>query len=202
MTPTESTSQGLADRATAEFRAYQEGDEAALLRLVALLNPLLWHVARGCGLDADAAEDVVQETWVALWKGAERIHSPQAVLQWLLVTTRRRALTVAARTRRQAEPTDAAQLLETRADESPGPEEEALGRDGGQVLWRHYGALSQRCQALLRVIAQGGRPDYATLAAALGMPVGSIGPTRGRCLAKLRVALESDPRWSGGRSEG
>lgn len=200
MMPTESAALGLADRAAAEFLAYREGDAAAFGRLTALLNPLLWHLARGCGLDTNAAEDVVQESWVALWKSADRIQSPQAVLQWLLTTTRRRALTIASRTRRQAEPADAERLLETRADEGPGPEDEALAREGSQILWRHYHALPERCQFLLRVVAQGGRPDYTVIAAALGMPVGSIGPTRGRCLAKLRAALESDPRWSEGAS--
>ncbi|MDT4934546.1 MAG: hypothetical protein QOK11_2438, partial [Pseudonocardiales bacterium] len=46
-----------------------------------------------------------------------------------------------------------------------------------------------------RVIAFADRPDYAAVAKSLGMPVGSIGPTRGRCLAKLRLQLDSDPGW-------
>jgi hypothetical protein len=45
------------------------------------------------------------------------------------------------------------------------------------------------------VIAFAERPDYAALSEALGMPVGSIGPTRGRCLAKLRSLLTADPEW-------
>ena len=56
--------------------------------------------------------------------------------------------------------------------------------------------LPERCQTLLRVIAFAAKPDYAQIARALGMPVGSIGPTRGRCLAKLRLALAADPRWA------
>ena len=68
--------------------------------------------------------------------------------------------------------------------------------DLNRRLWTHIHALSPRCQALLRVIAYSTRPDYATISAALGMPVGSIGPTRGRCLATLRRSLASDPAWS------
>ena len=56
--------------------------------------------------------------------------------------------------------------------------------------------MSERCQALLRIIAFVDRPDYVAVSQALGMPVGSIGPTRGRCLAKLRAALSGDPTWS------
>ena len=62
-------------------------------------------------------------------------------------------------------------------------------------LWRHIAGLPERCRTLLRVIAFADRPDYAELARALGMPQGSIGPTRGRCLAKLRLALAQDPNW-------
>ena len=62
-------------------------------------------------------------------------------------------------------------------------------------LWQHIEGLPERCRALLRVIAFADRPDYAELAQALGMPQGSIGPTRGRCLAKLRLALAQDPSW-------
>ena len=65
-------------------------------------------------------------------------------------------------------------------------------------LWEHVKALPERCRQLLSVIAFADRPDYARLAEALGMPVGSIGPTRGRCLAKLRDVLTGDPRWGEG----
>ena len=68
--------------------------------------------------------------------------------------------------------------------------------DTARVLWLHVKELNPRCQALLRVVAFATKPDYAAISAALGMPVGSIGPTRGRCLATLRTALSNDPRWS------
>jgi DNA-directed RNA polymerase specialized sigma24 family protein len=76
-----------------------------------------------------------------------------------------------------------------------GPESAALASVEGRVLWRHIESLSERCKSLLRVVAFSDRPDYATVAQALGMPVGSIGPTRGRCLAKLRLLLDADPHW-------
>jgi hypothetical protein len=56
--------------------------------------------------------------------------------------------------------------------------------------------LPDRCRRLLGLVALVDRPDYTVVSRALGMPVGSIGPTRGRCLAKLRLALSSDPAWS------
>jgi DNA-directed RNA polymerase specialized sigma24 family protein len=75
------------------------------------------------------------------------------------------------------------------------PEERVLQDDGDSRLWQHIARLPERCRALLRVIAFADRPDYAAVAQSLGMPVGSIGPTRGRCLAKLRRQLATDPSW-------
>ena len=63
------------------------------------------------------------------------------------------------------------------------------------MLWAAIGQLPARCQQLLRIVAFAPRPDYAAVAHALGMPVGIIGPTRGRCLAKLRALLADDPAW-------
>jgi DNA-directed RNA polymerase specialized sigma24 family protein len=112
------------------------------------------------------------------------------VLQWLLVAARRESWRVVKRVER-AEPKEIEdddvvvaprELPEERADED-------------NRLWAHIAQLPERCQALLRVIAFADRPDYAAVAKALGMPIGSIGPTRGRCLAKLRLQLANDPSW-------
>ena len=65
----------------------------------------------------------------------------------------------------------------------------ACEHDEGDRLWAAVDGLPERCRRLLRIVAFENRPDYRELATELGMPVGSIGPTRGRCLAKLRVAL-------------
>jgi RNA polymerase sigma factor (sigma-70 family) len=183
----------LASRAAALFSAFRVGDEARMADLVALLTPILWHTARAQRLDRGSAEDVVQTTWLALVKHADSITDPQAVLQWLIVSTRREAWRVAKREDR-AEPRD------FEPDEVVGhpddlPEASVMRNDGDGRLWLHIAKLSERCQALLRVIAFSDRPDYAAVAKALGMPVGSIGPTRGRCLAKLRIQLTNDPAW-------
>ena len=71
--------------------------------------------------------------------------------------------------------------------------------DQRRALWTAIRQLSPRCQELLRITAFVPRPDYAAVAAELGMRVGSVGPTRGRCLAKLRAlllanGLEENPR--------
>ena len=85
--------------------------------------------------------------------------------------------------------------LESAPDPGPLPGERLLSDERDTALWQHFQRLPDRCRTLLRILAQAGRPDYAAVAEALGMPIGSIGPTRGRCLAKLREMLLADPGW-------
>jgi RNA polymerase sigma factor (sigma-70 family) len=194
MIDTGSVPETLASRAANLFRSYRDGDQACMGDLVALLTPILWHTARAQRIDRESAEDVVQSSWLALVRGAERISDPQAVLQWLIVTTKREAWRVAKR----ADRVEVRELEDVDAPAPPGelPEVSVLRHDDDQRLWQHVARLSERCQALLRVIAFADRPDYGDIAKALGMPIGSIGPTRGRCLAKLRLQLAGDASWS------
>lgn len=183
----------LASRAADLFRAFRDGDQATIAELVTLVTPILWHTARAQRLDRQSAEDVVQSSWLALVRNAGSITDPQAVLQWLIVCTRREAWRVVKRI-------DRSEPRELEPDEAVSPvhelpEEQVLRSDSDSRLWQHIAQLPQRCQALLRVIAFADRPDYAAVARSLGMPVGSIGPTRGRCLAKLRQQLSTDPEW-------
>jgi RNA polymerase sigma factor (sigma-70 family) len=183
----------LASRAARLFAEFRDGDEAKMAELVGLLTPILWHTVRAQRLDRESAEDVLQSVWLALVRSAEPINDTQAVLQWLIVAARREAWRVVKREDR-VEPRD----FEDDDFVAPalgGPEELALRSDGDSRLWQHIARLPERCQALLRVIAFADRPDYAAVAKSLGMPVGSIGPTRGRCLAKLRDQLANDPGW-------
>lgn len=191
--------ESLAVRSARLFVAYRQGDEATMVDLVHLLTPLLWHTARAARLDAASAEDVVQNVWLALVRHADSISEPLALLQWLVVSTKRESWRVS-RAAARVRPEDLDTLEPTgpaagEAGTTTSVEDEVVGHDSDSRLWRHIAGLPERCRALLRVIAFADRPDYAQLAQALGMPQGSIGPTRGRCLAKLRLALSADPTW-------
>ncbi len=184
----------LTDKAAAAFSAYREGDHQHMGRLVDLLTPLLWQTARAQGLSPTAAEDVSQTAWLRLIDHADAIEQPRAVLSWMVTTVRReswRQHKVAGR-----DSTDLDALPEPSSRE-PGPEQEVVLGERQRVLWAHVQHLTERCQHLLRVIAFSDRPDYAAIAASLNMPVGSIGPTRGRCLHSLRASLAEDPEWFG-----
>jgi len=170
--------------------AAREGNTEALGAIVTELSPLLWHIARAAGLSSGDAEDVVQTAWMRLVTHLDSVHDSAALTGWLVTTTRREAWRVRATERRQL-PTDREAFAEL-PDRGPGSEEQVILDEQRQALWVAIGRLSARCQELLRVIAFAPRPDYAVVAAGLGMPIGSIGPTRGRCLAKLRALLGSN----------
>ena len=176
--------------AAADFAAYRAGDRDGLDRLVHRLTPVLWHVVRAYGLDAATAEDVVQSTWLALMRNADRVSDPQAVGRWLTVTARREAWRVAKQAARiDSHPDLADEQLDVRPDTGEEPEAAVVRKARDRALWQAVAALPERCQRLLRVLAFVDRPSYTELSAELGMPVGGIGPTRGRCLEKLRAML-------------
>jgi RNA polymerase sigma factor (sigma-70 family) len=192
MTDTVETS--LASRAGRLFAAYRDGDSSKMSDLVRLLTPILWHTVRASRLDTATAEDVVQTVWLALVRRADTISEPLAVLQWMVVTAKREAWRVA-RTQARIRPEDMEASPPGGPDSPNSVEDEVVRDDVQNRLWHHISQLPERCRALLRVIAFADRPDYADLAKALDMPQGSIGPTRGRCLAKLRLSLTNDPSW-------
>lgn len=169
------------------FDRWVAGDPSGLDDLVRLMTPVLWHVVRAYRLDAEAAEDVIQTTWLALVRRSAAIIDTAAVGGWLTTTARREAWRVSGGTGR-AMPVEEEELA-PHLPEQPSAETHVVEDDRRYRLWRAVDGLPERCRRLLRIVAFENRPDYANLAVDLDMPIGSIGPTRGRCLAKLRVAL-------------
>lgn len=176
------------ERATALFIAWRGGEARAMDELVRLMSPVLWHVVRAYGLDHALAQDVVQTTWLTLVRRHESITEPKAVSGWLTTCARREAWRVG-KLQRRADPTET-EYLEPHLPTEQSAEQTAADGDEAGRLWSAVGQLNERCQRLLRVVAFEERPDYARLAEDLSMPVGSIGPTRQRCLGKLRTLLE------------
>ncbi len=195
--------QTLVARASGAFAAYQSGDRFAFDTLVEVVTPLMWRTTRGAGLDPTTCEDVIQGVWLSLLRSADAVRDPQTIVKWVLTTTRREAWRISRRTRSDQQQSvavfgvDSEELMDLPAAREPGPEEQVIEDDRQRMLWGHVQELPERCRQLLGVIAYADKPDYAALAEALGMPVGSIGPTRGRCLAKLRDALARDAAWTG-----
>lgn len=190
------TGQGrLLEQAAELFEQYQDGQREQIEHLVRLLNPLLWHVARACNLERSDAEDIVQNAWLQLVDRAETIREPKAVVAWLGTTVRREAWKIS-RNQKKSRSLDDEDSGYEPVDPGLGPVDLLLQDETQRMLWQHVSKLSPRCQQILRVISRGGAPDYAALSEILGIPVGSIGPTRGRCLAALRNSLSTDAHWS------
>lgn len=186
------------DDAAHAFAAWVTGDGEVDV-LVRVMSPILWHVVRACGLAEDDARDVVQSTWLALVRNREHIADAQAVAGWLTITARREAWRTSRRVRSHTT-TDPEILQDVDLDRSDvataavDPAEQAVLQDDQQRLWAAVAQLDERCRRLLRIVAFEQRPDYAAIAAELDMRVGSIGPTRSRCLQKLRSHLGNDLR--------
>ena len=178
----------------------QAGDREALHAIVAELTPLLWNVARGQGLYHADAEDVVQSVWLSLVARLAHIDTPTALVGWLVTACRRESWrSRSARDRARAlEPERVAELAERDGAAEPAEhaEERVLADERLRVVRTALDRLSPRCAELLRMLALVERPDYTVVAQSLGMPRGSVGPTRGRCLAKLRALLQADAGWS------
>ncbi|SDD26696.1 RNA polymerase sigma factor, sigma-70 family [Actinokineospora iranica] len=176
------------ERHAACMIAAREGDRSALDVLVAELTPLVWHVARGTGIDRSTAEDVVQTVWLALLRHVDRLAEPRALVGWLITTTRREAIRTRQRGAAQVELSP--EVAEHVPSTEPMPEAEALRGERDHRLWSAFHKLDQRCQELLRLTVLAGRAEYRIVAEAMGMPHGSIGPTRGRCLNSLRALYD------------
>jgi RNA polymerase sigma factor (sigma-70 family) len=180
-------SSGLYDDATDAFRRWRAGDESALDDLVHVMSPVLWHVVRATGLDKETAEDVVQNTWLTLVRSADSVRDAQAITRWLCTAARRESWRVS-RAATRTRPVDD-DVIASRMPSEDSPEAEVVAGDEGARLWRALGRLPERCQKLLRIVAWEPRPDYSSVAENMEMPIGSIGPTRRRCLDKLRIEL-------------
>ncbi len=187
MARTSTESDSVWESSARHFQRWRDGDQSAMDDLVRLLSPVLWQVVRACGLDREAAEDVVQTTWLALVRSADGITEARAVSGWLCTTARREAWRVSRQGSRQTPAAE--EILDRHLPDEPAPEQQVVLDDENARLWDCLKQLPDRCQRLLRIVAAAPRPDYTAIASDLGMPVGSIGPTRGRCLEKLRLEL-------------
>lgn len=169
-------------------RAAAEGDRAAWDALAERFSPRVWRVIRAFRLSAADSADVNQTVWLRLVENLDRIVEPERLAAWLATTARNECLAVIRRAGRQR-PVDAADELDDRPAATPDVEHRLLAGERQVAVRQAFQLLGDRCQLLLRLWATDPRPSYAEIGAALDMPIGSIGPTRGRCLQELRVKL-------------
>ncbi|MGO9908992.1 MAG: RNA polymerase sigma factor [Solirubrobacteraceae bacterium] len=164
------------------------GDKASWDALVDQFSGLIWATVRAYRLgDADGA-DVVQVTWLRLVERLDRLHNPARVGCWLATTARHESLRILNANKREVPMGDDVGEQESLA---PPPGESLLQTERDEAIRRVFSLLPAKDQALLRLLTAEPRLPYSEIAAALGIPIGSVGPTRQRALDRLRRLLES-----------
>jgi RNA polymerase sigma factor (sigma-70 family) len=162
------------------------GDPQAWNALVERYARLVWSICRQYRLDGADAEDVAQNVWLRLVDHLDSIRDPAAIASWLATTTRRecgRMLRGAWRPRADWPVPDAEAIPDEQARTA---ERELLATERHAALREALAHLTPRDQQLLAILTADPAVPYAEISARLGIPVGSIGPTRSRCLDKLR----------------
>ncbi|MGH9279759.1 MAG: RNA polymerase sigma factor [Acidimicrobiales bacterium] len=164
--------------------AAAEGDSGAWDVLIERFARLIWAIARSMGLSVADADDVSQTTWLKLAEHLTNLRDPERVGLWLAVTARNESLRILRRANRNV-PFDP--LAEVRRYVSGNEVDlRILEKERDQALWRAFQALPSSCRVLLLMLTAEPAFSYEEVSASLSMPVGSIGPTRGRCLERLR----------------
>jgi RNA polymerase sigma factor (sigma-70 family) len=173
--------------------ACRRGEEAAWEALVRRYQRLIYAIPRRAGLDEDAAAEVFQEVFTTLLENVEGIEQPSRLHAWLVTTARRKTWRVISRakaTRPFGGEDDAEDEMNQVADERPLADEALEQLEEQHLVRAALEGLDERCRKLLTMLFYRAEPpSYSEIAAALGTPEGSIGPTRARCLRKLLEAL-------------
>lgn len=165
--------------------AARSGDADAWNVLVEQFAGLVWHVIRGFRLSNAAGEDVYQTTWLRLAEHLDRIRQPESLGGWLARTARNECLRAVKLGGRE----DLRDNLDVDLVDRGGPVDRTLDDQAtNEILWKAFATLSQACQQLLRLLISEPPLPYDRISELLGMSIGSIGPTRARCLAKLRTS--------------
>ncbi|MFJ2032667.1 RNA polymerase sigma factor [Streptosporangium sp. NPDC087985] len=170
------------------------GDQAAWDMLVRRFSGLLWSAVRAYDLSAADAADAVQGTWLRLVESLHTIRDPDRIGPWLFTTAKREASLLSRRSRGERLVADpAAEHAHPgpmpAGHVHPDPAVAVLIADEGRRLWRAVEEMHEPCRSLFRLMATAPDAGVHQLAGRLGMPSGSYGPTRGRCLNRLRAML-------------
>jgi len=168
------------------------GDTRAWAALVRRHERLVYAVGRSYRLSDEDLADVFQEVFSALVRGLPKLREPRTLVRWLSSTTQRIARAIALKRRREAAlaaPIDAEPALQA---DLPAAGEELEQLEEQALVRLALGTLPERCRNLLGALYfEDPTPSYETISRRLGLPIGSLGPTRARCFERLRSAYES-----------
>ena len=182
------SSVAMTETSVAELLAAAEGgSQTAWDALVDRYGRLVWSVVRGFRFDAATAADVSQTVWLRLVEHCGRIRDPEKLPSWLATTARNEAIR-AKRRLAKAVPTEFS--VEVADVAAPSVDERLIDDEQLQQVLGAFDDMSPKCQEILRLLCTDPPLDYDAVSELLEMPIGSIGPTRSRCLDRLRRLLE------------
>ena len=177
------------------LKACREGDESSWEVLVDRYQRLIYAIPRRAGLNEDQASEVFQEVFATLLQKLDDITDPDRLHAWLVTTARRKTWRLRSKERLLRPPNTNDERrdeeLTAAVDEAPLPDENLVRLEEQHRIRTALMALDERCQKLLTLLYYAPEPpSYAEIAVAFGMPEGSIGPTRARCLKKMLQLLQ------------
>ena len=171
-------------------RSAAAGDKSAWERLVDQYSRLLWAMTRDFKLAEVDAADVVQATWLRLLEHIHRIEYPERIGSWLATTARHECLRHLAASKRVTLVDDHDAAFSGSGGHQPEVDERLLAEERAQAVREAVATLPIRSQRLLELLMADPPVSYTEISDQLGLPIGSIGPTRGRCLERLRLILQ------------
>jgi RNA polymerase sigma factor (sigma-70 family) len=166
-------------------RAASAGDDQAWTRLVERYRRAVETTARNVGLGPADVADVAQTTWLRLFQHLGSLRQPERVGAWLVTTARHEAIRVSRRSQRETVTGDEVDA-EAESYETAELDRALLDAERDDALRGAFRTLTPRCQKLLHLLVGQESTSYASAAAELHMPIGSLGPTRARCIECLR----------------
>lgn len=181
---TQETARGQSSASNAELiSGCLDGDTACWEQIVTAYERLVFAIALREGLDREDASDITQEVFAALVSSLDTIDDPDRLESWIMTVTRRKVW------RRRADRVSGSPA-DPRFDPADDPSDALL-----DAVWMYdtVRALGEPCTSLIHALFfDPDEPTYEAVAQRLDRPIGSIGPTRSRCLSALRRAIESE----------
>jgi RNA polymerase sigma factor (sigma-70 family) len=159
----------------------ERGTESAWREIVRRYSPLVFSVCRNHGLTGADADDVCGNVWLRLVANLIRIREPEALPGWLATTARRECLGLLRDRRRQVP-----QGREFTDETEPAADSSLLVEERHEAIRGAVARLPERDQELLTMLFADPPASYTEISTSLGIPIGAIGPTRQRCLARAR----------------
>jgi RNA polymerase sigma factor (sigma-70 family) len=178
--------------------ACRRGDQLAWEKLIRRYQRLIYAIPLRAGLDEDQAAEIFQDVFTTFFQKLNDIEEPERLQAWLVTTARRKTWRAIAKVQgplhHDAESVEWTNEANAVRDDAPLPDEQLLILEEQHLIRTAVSLLDERCQKLVQMLFYRLQPtSYAEIAAELGIPEGSIGPTRARCLGKLlRLLKKSD----------